>query len=505
MANSSASIRERTLIGAGWMILWRIATRLLGFVSTLVLARVLVPADFGLVAIATTYIAAFDAFSIFGLQDAIIRSPDYDRHMLDTAFTLSVLRGLLNTAVIAATAPVAAHFFDEPRLVPLLLVLALFPALEGTENIGIVEFRRDFRFEREFQLFLVPRLVSVVFTIVTAILFHSYWVLVLGNLVLRLVRWVLTYAMHPYRPRWSFAAWRKLVGFSFWTWAATIADFGRDRSWMIVLGRFLDTFQVGVFMMAIEIGSLPLNEIVVPACRALFSGFTAARNESGGFAYAFRRTIGVIALPILPASIGMSAVAAYIVDLALGPQWLSSGMVIAWVAAASPLALLSIIGSTAMLVSGHVRNNFLIGAVYAVVGIIVCGAAAIYYGLWGVAVSRAALAAIEGVIYAAVTGRTIGISPRDWFDSLWRPVVATTAMALALYLSGYGWIAPTGSGDLAQALRCGNAMILGAAVYTIVLLLCWAAAGCREGAETFILDLVPLGLGARARKLLVKT
>lgn len=505
MANSSASIRERTLVGAGWMILWRIATRLLGFVSTLVLARVLVPADFGLVAIAMTYIAAFDAFSIFGLQDAIIRAPEYDRDMLDTAFTLSVLRGLLNTLVIAASAPVAAHFFTEPRLLPLLLVLSLFPAIEGTENVAIVEFRRNFRFEREFQLFLLPRLISVTVTIVTALLFHSYWVLVLGNLVLRLVRWVLTYAMHPYRPHWSFSAWHKLVGFSFWTWAATIADFGRDRSWMIVLGRFLSTFQVGVFMMAIEIGSLPLNEIVVPACRALFSGFTAARNEAGNFGYAFRRTIGVIALPILPASIGMSAVAGYIVDLALGPQWLSAGMVIAWVSAASPLALLSIIGSTAMLVSGHVRNNFVIGAIYAVVGIVVCGAAALYDGLWGVAVARAALAAIEGVIYAAVTGRTIGVTTRDWAISLWRPAIATAAMALALYVSGFGWITPTGTGDLAEVMRCGNAMLLGAGVYLLTLFLCWAAAGCPEGSETFVLDLVPLGLGARARKLLVKT
>ena len=84
------------MVGAGWMILWRVATRLLGFVSTLILARVLVPADFGLVAIAMTYLSAFDALSIFGLQDAIIRAPDHDRTMLDTAFTLSVLRGLLN-------------------------------------------------------------------------------------------------------------------------------------------------------------------------------------------------------------------------------------------------------------------------------------------------------------------------------------------------------------------------------------------------------------------------
>jgi lipopolysaccharide exporter len=503
MANTTASIRERTLVGAGWMILWRVATRLLGFVSTLILARVLVPADFGLVAIAMTYIAAFDAFSIFGLQDAIIRAPDHDRAMLDTAFTLSVLRGLLNTLVIAATAPIAAHFFDEPRLLPLLLVLALFPAIEGTENIGIVEFRRDFRFEREFQLFLLPRLISVVFTIATAILFHSYWVLPLGNLVLRLVRWVLTYWMHPYRPRWSFAAWRKLIGFSFWTWAATIADFGRDRSWMIVLGRFLNTFQVGVFMMAVEIGSLPLNEVVVPACRALFSGFTAARNETGSFGYAFSRTIAVMALAILPASIGMSAVAGYIVDVALGPQWISSSIVIAWIGASSPLALLSIIGSTAMLVSGHVRNNFVIGAVYAVVGIAVCAVSASYWGLWGVAVSRAALVAVEGIAYAAMTSRSVGISGRDWVEGLWRPAVATAAMALALWLTGFGWTTPTGYTDWAEILRCIDTMLLGASVYIVALLGCWTAAGCVEGAETFVIGLIPLGIGARARQILV--
>ncbi|HEY1505990.1 MAG TPA: oligosaccharide flippase family protein [Stellaceae bacterium] len=505
MANSTASIRERTLVGAGWMILWRIATRLLGFVSTLILARVLVPADFGLVAIAMTYIAAFDAFSIFGLQDAIIRSTDYDRAMLDTAFTLSVLRGLLNMLVIAGTAPLAAHFFDEPRLLPLLLVLSVFPAIEGTENIGIVEFRRDFRFEREFQLFLLPRLISVAFTIAAAILFHSYWVLPLGNLVLRLVRWVLTYWMHPYRPRWSIAAWHKLVGFSFWTWAATIADFGRDRSWMIVLGRFLNTFQVGVFMMAVEIGSLPLNEVVVPACRALFSGFTAARNETGGFGYALRRTVAVIALPILPASIGMSAVAGYIVDLTLGPQWVASGAVIAWIGASSPLAMLSIIGSTAMLVSGHVRNNFVIGAAYAVIGIVVCVVSAFYWGLAGVAVSRAALVAVEGIAYAAMTGRSVGVSGREWIGCLWRPALATAAMGMILWLSGFGWTSPTGHADLAEILRCIDTMLLGAGVYVVALLACWAVAGYPEGAETFVIGLIPMGIGARARKLLVKT
>jgi O-antigen/teichoic acid export membrane protein len=250
---------------------------------------------------------------------------------------------------------------------------------------------------------------------------------------------------------------------------------------------------------------LPLNEVVVPACRALFSGFTAARNESGNFGYAVRRTIETISLLILPASIGMSAVAGYIVDLALGPQWVASSIVIAWIGASSPLALFTIIGSTAMLVSGHVRNNFAIGAAYAVIGIVTCAVSASYWGLWGVAVSRAALVAVEGIAYAWVTSRTVGISARAWVESLWRPALATTAMALALWLSGFGWITPTGQAGLAELLRCADTILLGAAVYVVTLLGSWAIAGYPEGAETFTIGLIPMGIGARARKFLVKT
>jgi hypothetical protein len=76
--------------------------------------------------------------------------------------------------------------------------------------------------------------------------------------------------------------------------------------------------------------------------------------------------------------------------------------------------------------------------------------------------------------------------------------------AIVLYLAGYGWIGPTGSGSLAEALRCADAMMRGAGVYLVALLGCWLAAGYPEGAETFLLDLVPLGLGARARKFLVE-
>jgi hypothetical protein len=90
-------------------------------------------------------------------------------------------------------------------------------------------------------------------------------------------------------------------------------------------------------------------------------------------------------------------------------------------------------------------------------------------------------------------------------ENLWRPAVATLAMALALYLSGFGWIEANGTRDLAEMLLCGQAMLIGTGVYAGVLALCWIAAGRPDGAETFLVGLIPLSLKTRARKLLVKT
>ena len=150
MTGGSSLIRQ-TAIGATWMMAWRMVTRFLGLASTLVLARVLMPADFGLVAMATTFGAAVEALSQLGLQDALVRHRDGER-LMDTGFTLQLGRGLATGVVVAASAPAAAWWFTEPRLIPILMILAATSVVAGAENIGIIVFRRDMRFDKQFAL-----------------------------------------------------------------------------------------------------------------------------------------------------------------------------------------------------------------------------------------------------------------------------------------------------------------------------------------------------------------
>ena len=140
------------------------------------------------------------------------------RALYDTGFTLNLFRAGLTGGLLAFCAYPLGRFFNEPRLANVLLALAVGTLATGLTNIGIVDFRRDLTFDREFKLLVLPRIAGVLVTVGAALALHSYWALIAGIMTGRLLGVVLSYIMHPYRPRLSMQAWRQLAGFSGWSW-----------------------------------------------------------------------------------------------------------------------------------------------------------------------------------------------------------------------------------------------------------------------------------------------
>ena len=130
------SLTRKTIIGGAWLLLWRIVSRSLGLVSTLVLARLLMPSDFGLVAMATAFSLGVEALSQLGLQEALVRRREQGLDLHHTAFTLQSCRAVTTGFVIASGAPAAAWWFGEPRLVTVLLMLAGLTVLNGAGECG---------------------------------------------------------------------------------------------------------------------------------------------------------------------------------------------------------------------------------------------------------------------------------------------------------------------------------------------------------------------------------
>ena len=127
-----------------------------------------------------SFARAIDVFGEIGVKDALVRATSSDRDAYDAAFTVNAIRGVITTVLVAASAGPFAHFFGDPRLYFVVLVLATTILLDSLENIAVADFRRDLDFHREFQLFIFPRIAQVAITVTLALTFANYWALVAG-------------------------------------------------------------------------------------------------------------------------------------------------------------------------------------------------------------------------------------------------------------------------------------------------------------------------------------
>jgi O-antigen/teichoic acid export membrane protein len=293
----------RTARGAGWVIGWRMTTRLLGIASTLLLVRLLVPADFGLIALAVGFSQAIDQLSAVGVDEALMRVKSPAREVYDTAFTINMLRGFGTTVVLLAAAYPVAVFFKEPRLVEVFFALAGGCFVMSFENIAVSDFRRDMAFRKEFQLLIVPRIINIIVAATAAILLRNYWALVWGMMTTQVLRIAMGYVMHPYRPRLTLRAWRQLAGFSAWNWAISVAVLVGGRVDSFVIARVLNSTALGIYGVGTEIALTPTQELIQPLSRACFSSFVAARHSGLGPEEAYFRIISSMALFIFPAAL----------------------------------------------------------------------------------------------------------------------------------------------------------------------------------------------------------
>ena len=478
------SLLIRTVRGAVWVMAWRLGMRVLGLVSTLVLVRLIRPADFGIIALATSFMQTIDDMLTLGTEEGVIREATPGRSFYDTAFTLNLLRGLSVTVLVGALAYPAARFFEDPRLGPVLLFVACLPVLDGVSNIGAVDFRRDLAFHKEFAIMVLPKLGGMIAGITSAVLLHSYVALLYGMGVNRGLRVVMSYVMHPYRPRLSLKAWRGLAGYSAWTWVLSLAVLVRDRSDSLLLGRLMNTAAVEFYSVGAEVAALPTTELIEPLGRAAFAGFAAGRRQEADVGETFLRLIGSAALLTLPAGVGLSLVAAPLVGLAFGPGWEQAVPVLRILALSFTVMVFGHL--SLLLLSAHALMGRLvgIGAAGAVVRVGLLGLLIPGFALTGAAVAVAVAVVLEQALTIALALRRFGVGVGALAGRVWRPVVSAAAMAVVVAGSGLGWSDETGVVGLVEAVAGG------AAGYVGVLVGSWVLAGRPVGAETDVLRLL---------------
>src|SRR5215831_9232284 len=359
------SVQDRMARGAAWMFSARWLDKVLGLVSTLVLARLLVPGDFGLVAIATAFIALLALLTSFSFDVALVQHHNPTREHYDTVWSIGISFGAVLAVALAVLAFPLASFYEDPRLTAVILVLAVSTFVGSLRNVGCVDFLRDLHFHKEFMLSMARRLVTLPITIGLAVWLRSYWALVIGTLISTAIGTALTYAMHPFRPRWSLAHKSELFAFSKWLFVNNLLNFVSMRAGDFIIGKLRGSHDLGLFSLANELGSLPSTELVAPINRAAFPGYSRLASDRPELIRTYLRVIGIVAMLSLPTGVGISVTAPLVVPLLLGPQWTDAIPLLQFLAIAGCLSALWTNTQYVLLALGKARKVTILVAVQA--------------------------------------------------------------------------------------------------------------------------------------------
>lgn len=478
----SAGRRTSVVRSVALTVAMRWTDRLIGVASMLILARLLVPADFGIIAMSSLVIAFADVLFELGVHVALIQNKTPTKAHYDTAWTVRLIQTLLATGVVVAAAPWAADYFNEPRVVPVIQVMTLTFVLNGLENIGVVTFQKNMQFGKDFQYLFTKRFAGFVATIVVAWLMQSYWAMVIGGLVGRVVGVVQSYTMHPMRPRLSLEKFREIFGISQWMLVRSIGLYFQGWLHTIVVGGREDAGVMGAYSLAGQISAMPSTELLTPLNRVLFPAFVNVKTNLVELKRIFLLAQGVQTLIAMPAAIGLALVADDLVTVLLGEKWHATVPYIQIFALMGFLKAITVSGSYVLLTFGEARlmavTSWFQVVLFAALALLAFPEA----GALGIAWVRLAVAAAGFVAFVGLLLRKFEpLRLTEMFVSISRPICAVLLMAACIHYVAVPLA-------VEAPLMLGAKIVVGAASYALGIAALWWITGRPDGAESYLLS-----------------
>jgi PST family polysaccharide transporter len=459
----SEGLARRVAGGAGYQFLGIALRTLLTLGSTAILARLLTPADFGYVAMATVVTEFAALLGAFGFSNVLIQRRRVDRLQFDTLFWAMLAIEAVLAAGVFALSFLAGWLFDDANVGPLLRLMSLSFLIGGLSAVPGVVLVRLMRFGAVFWINMGTNAVRSAVAVLCALAGLGMWSLVVGSLVGSAVGVVMHFAAVPYRPRARFSwpviarSWRTSTGY-FGNTAVYYVNMNLD---LMLIGRHLGAASLGYYQNARSLTDEIRGRIAMPIQQVLFPAFASLQDDRPRFQQLVMRAGRLLVAVVVPIGFGVSANARELVLVLYGPQWEPMVPVMAMFGLSAALRASAAIASSLFNANDRVGLAFRYN-VWSTVLLIGAVLLAMPYGIEAVAAAVALVSLYALVVFRAAL-RLIGLGVRDLARLLVAPVLASLVM----------WLATLGLRVLdagrAPALLLLVHVLAGAAVYLVVL------------------------------------
>ncbi len=317
------SLSKKTAQGTVWLFALRIVSQLLGLAKTIFLARLLAPNDFGLFGITVLSVSLLETFSQSGFQDALIQKKEDIAPYLDTGWIVQVARGTILASILFLLAPFIALFFRSPESEQILKCVSLTVFIGGLTNIAVVYFSKELQFHKFFLYQISGTVADFLVSVTLALVFHSVWALVFGLLAGTIVRFVASYVVHPYLPRFnfSFSKAKELFSYGKWIFSSNVIGFFITQADSLLVAKIAGITSLGFYQVAYKVPSVLGSEALAGA---IFPAYSKIQHDIVKVKEVYLKILKLFSFILMPIAGGIFIMAAEFITLFLGEKWMLS-------------------------------------------------------------------------------------------------------------------------------------------------------------------------------------
>jgi teichuronic acid exporter len=317
------TLRSQALSGFRWSVSARLASQVVTWAITLVVIRLLTPADYGLLAMATVFITFAAIFSEVGLGAAVVQKADVDERLLRRVFGVILAIHFSLAALLALAAPLIAAFYGEPRVVPVIRVLSLQFVLAAFTVVPDAQLQRRMEFRNRSLLDLSGAILGSLTTLTMAFAGAGVWALIAGSLLSQTWKTIGINWLSPFLhwPDFSVKGMRSLLTFGGHLTAAGVFGVFYSQIDTIICAKLLGNEILGIYSVAVHLASLPSQKISALINAVAFPAFSNMQHNIRKVGENVLLGIRILSFFSFPLCWGMSSIAPEIVDVILGPKW----------------------------------------------------------------------------------------------------------------------------------------------------------------------------------------
>lgn len=379
------TLTQKTIHGLKWSYISTISTAVIQIGYTAVMARILNPSDFGLVAMGGVVLRFGQYFAQMGIGSAIIQKKDLTNENISAAFTSSIVLGILFTILTIILAPLAKYVFENSEVVPLVRVMALSFLINGFSLTALALIRRNMNFKllaiSEIIAFIVGYLII---GIGSAVIGFGVWSLVYASLSQSLILAILTFLIirHEVSLTFSWVHYKPLISFGSKVSVISFLEFIGSSLDTILIGRYFGDIKLGFYNRAQMLINLPMQYFTTSFSRVLFPSFSQIQDDNEKIKKNIFLILKIVAIILFPFAIFVSILSKEIVYVILGSKWMESAVLLQVLAFAAAINLLSHFIAVLFEAKGLLKDKIFIQSLFIVV-LIISFYIVLPYGVFG--------------------------------------------------------------------------------------------------------------------------